>query len=193
MLQVSEMWQKNDIFRDLLFHQPLLDVATSLIGPNVQLFHDQALYKLSKVGGDVPWHQDNGYWRCQPAELISICIAFDDADTNNGCMNVLPGSHLEEPHNHIRSKQEQQELPSLLSVDADESQSVSIPLKAGYAKVHHCLTLHQTNPNRSDQDRRAMVIHYMPVGTKNNKGVPLKDNLLLSGHNPLSPEQQKLA
>ena len=132
MLQVSEMWQKNDIFRDLLFHQPLLDVATSLIGPNVQLFHDQALYKLSKVGGDVPWHQDNGYWRCQPAELISICIAFDDADTNNGCMNVLPGSHLEEPHNHIRAKQEQQELPSLLSVDADESQSVSIPLKAGF-------------------------------------------------------------
>ena len=54
MLQVSEMWQKNDIFRDLLFHQPLLDVATSLIGPNVQLFHDQALYKPSKVGGSVP-------------------------------------------------------------------------------------------------------------------------------------------
>ena len=54
MLQVSEMWQKNDIFRDLLLHQPLLDVATSLIGPNVQLFHDQALYKPSKVGGSVP-------------------------------------------------------------------------------------------------------------------------------------------
>ena len=54
MLQVSEMWQKKDIFRDLLFHQPLLDVATSLIGPNVQLFHDQALYKPSKVGGSVP-------------------------------------------------------------------------------------------------------------------------------------------
>ncbi|MBP97881.1 hypothetical protein CMK18_18165 [Candidatus Poribacteria bacterium] len=71
-------------------------------------------------------------------------------------------------------------------------QSVSIPLKAGYAMVHYCLTLHQTNPNRSDQDRRAMVIHYMPVGTKSNEGVPLKDNLLLSGHNSLSTEQQKL-
>ena len=34
-------------------------------------------------------------------------------------MNVLPGSHLEEPHNHIRAKQEQQELPSLLSVEFD--------------------------------------------------------------------------
>lgn len=184
MLQVAEMWQKSNTFRELLYHQPLLDIATSLIGPNVQLFHDQALYKPAKIGGRVPWHQDNGYWRCQPADLVSIWIALDDAHTANGCMNVVPGSHLERQPNHSRAQEEGQELPALLSVEVDDSQSVSVPLKAGHAMVHHCLTLHQTHPNRSNQDRRAMVIHYMPVGTRNGEGILLKDNLVLCGHNP---------
>ena len=190
MLQVSEMWQKSNAFRELLYHQPLLDIATSLIGPDVQLFHDQALYKPAKIGGPVPWHQDNGYWRCQPADLVSIWMALDDADTANGCMNVVPGSHLESQPNHSRAQEEGQELPALLSVEVDASQSVSVPLKAGHAMVHHCLTLHQTDPNRSNQDRRAMVIHYMPVGTRNGEGILLKDNLLLSGQH-LPTDQPK--
>ena len=184
MLQVMEMWQKNETFRQLLFHPPLLDIAASLIGPNIQLFHDQALYKPAKIGGPVPWHQDNGYWRCQPANLVSIWVALDDADTGNGCMNVIPGSHLSSRTDHSRAQEEGQELPALLSVEVDNSQSVPVPLKAGHSMVHHCLTLHQTHPNRSKQDRRAMVIHYMPVGTRNGDGVLLKDNLLLCGHNP---------
>ena len=183
MLQVMEMWQKNETFRQLLFHPPLLDIAASLIGPNIQLFHDQALYKPAKIGGPVPWHQDNGYWRCQPANLVSIWVALDDADTGNGCMNVIPGS-LSSRTDHSRAQEEGQELPALLSVEVDNSQSVPVPLKAGHSMVHHCLTLHQTHPNRSKQDRRAMVIHYMPVGTRNGDGVLLKDNLLLCGHNP---------
>ncbi len=184
MLQVMKMWEKSDTFRQLLFHQPLLDVATSLIGPNIQLFHDQALYKPAKIGGSVPWHQDNGYWRCEPAELVSIWLPLDDADTENGCMNVIPGSHLEKRPNHSRATQKGQELPALLSVDVSDDRAVPIPLKSGYGMVHHCLTLHQTKPNQSNRDRRAIVIHYMPVGTKNGEGEILRHNLLLSGHNP---------
>ena len=53
MLQVVDMWQKSNTFRELLYHQPLLDIATSLIGANIQLFHDQALYKPAKIEGHV--------------------------------------------------------------------------------------------------------------------------------------------
>ena len=183
MLQVMEMWQKSKDFQDLLYYDPLLDIAGSLIGENIQLFHDQALYKPAKIGGSVPWHQDNGYWRCQPADLVSIWIALDDADQENGCMNVIPASHVAGHVSHSRAKTGDRELPALLSIDAAENKAVSVPLKAGHAMVHHCLTAHQTRPNRSDRDRRAIVIHYMPVGTENGEGVLLKDNLLLRGHN----------
>ncbi|MDP6596676.1 MAG: phytanoyl-CoA dioxygenase family protein [Candidatus Poribacteria bacterium] len=186
MLQVMEMWQKSKDFQDLLYYDPLLDIAGSLIGENIQLFHDQALYKPAKIGGAVPWHQDNGYWRCQPADLVSIWIALDDADQENGCMIVIPASHVDGQVSHSRAKTGDRELPALLFTDANESKAVSVPLKAGHAMVHHCLTVHQTQPNWSDRDRRAIVIHYMPVGTENSEGMLLKDNLLLRGHDPHS-------
>ena len=181
MLQIMEMWRYDEVYRELLYHEPLLDIAESLIGPNIQLFHDQALYKPARHGGEVPWHQDNGYWRCTPANLVSIWMALDDADEDNGCMNVIPGSHLENAPDHDRAVSEKGELPALLQANVDENRAAPVPLKAGYAMVHHCLMLHQTNPNRSQRRRRAMVIHYMPTSTRNGKGEVMADRLVLRG------------
>ena len=101
-------------------------------------------------------------------------------------MNVIPASHVAGHVSHSRAKTGDGELPALLFLDVAESKAVSVPLKAGHAMVHHCLTAHQTQPNWSDHDRRAIVIHYMPVGPENGAGVLLKDNLLLRGHHPHS-------
>ena len=184
MYQIMQMWTFDSVYRDLLYHPPLLDVAENLVGADIQLFHDQALYKPARHGGEVPWHQDNGYWRCAPPELVSIWIALDDADVVNGCMHVVPGSHREGAASHDRARTDRGELPALLAVDVDPLQAVPVPVKAGFGMVHHCQTLHWTPPNRSDRDRRAMVIHYMKAGTKNANGVVMKDNLLLRGSLP---------
>lgn len=181
MLQIMEMWRFDEEYRKLLYHAPLLDIAESLIGVNIQLFHDQALYKPAYHGGEVHWHQDNAYWQCDPPNLVSIWIALDDADEENGCMNVIPGSYLEGLAAHGRAESEKGKLPALLQVDADVDRAVPVLVEAGCAMVHHCMTLHQTNPNRSSRDRRAMVIHYMPSGTRNRDGEVMKDNLLLRG------------
>ena len=154
----------------------------------VELLHDQSLYKPAHIGGEVPWHQDNGYWRCSPPNLVSIWIALDDADDANGCMNVIPKSYTEGGLDHTRAKSEEKELPALLMANIDDSQAVPVPLLAGHGMVHHCLTLPQTNPNNSSRDRRAIVIHYMPVGTQNSKGEILADNLLLRGVNHFNAE-----
>ena len=179
MLQIMEMWRLDEEYQKLLYHKPLLDIVESLIGTEIQLFHDQALYKPAYHGGEVFWHQDNAYWQCDPPNLVSIWIALDDADEENGCMNVIPSSHFEGLTSHGRAKSEKGELPALLEVDADETRAVAVPVKAGYVMLHHCMTLHQTNPNRSPRDRRAMVIHYMSAGTKNRDGVVMADRPIL--------------
>lgn len=179
MLQIMEMWRLDEEYRKLLYHQPLLDIVEGLIGSEIQLFHDQALYKPAFHGGEVYWHQDNAYWQCIPPNLVSIWIALDDADEENGCMNVIPGSHLEGLTSHGRAKSEKGELAALLEVDVDVDRAVAVPVKAGHAMLHHCMTLHQTNPNRSERDRRAMVIHYMSSGTQNRDGVVMNDHLTL--------------
>ncbi len=177
MWQAMGMFKRSEDFRQLVYHKPLLDIAESLIGGNIQLFGDQALYKPANIGGPIPWHQDNSYWRCQPAELISIWIALDDTDEENGCMNVIPGSHVSGALEHSRAMTGDGNTSAILMTSqVDDSKAVSIPLAAGYAMVHHCLMFHTTRPNYSNRDRRATVIHYMPVGTRNGEGELLKED-----------------
>ena len=166
MLQIMQMCERSLIFRQLLYHEAILDLVQDLIGPNIQLFHDQALYKPAHHGGPVFWHQDNAYWKCAPANLVSCWMTLDDVDVDNGAMHLMPGSHLMARHDHERSNS----TSSLLDYGdkVDEGDAVAIELPAGGALLHHCQTLHYTPPNRTDRQRRAFVIHFMPPGTRSN-------------------------
>ena len=163
MLQIMQMCERSIHFRQLLYDTRILDIAEDLIGPNIQLFHDQALYKPAHHGGPVFWHQDNAYWKCMPANLVSCWMTLDDVNVENGAMHLLPGSHLT-PVGHERSAQ----TSALLDYgdQVDQAQAAIVDLPAGGALFHHCQTLHYTPPNQTGRQRRAFVIHFMPPGTR---------------------------
>ncbi|MDA0321558.1 MAG: phytanoyl-CoA dioxygenase family protein [Verrucomicrobia bacterium] len=162
MLQITQMCERNIHFRRLLYNKAILEYVTDLIGPNIQLFHDQALFKPAKDGGAVFWHQDNAYWKCRPANLVSCWTTLDDVDVNNGAMQVIPGSHLS-PVVHEQSDQ----TNALLDLQGvDESKAVAIDLPAGGCMFHHCQTLHYTAPNSTERQRRAFIMHFMTPGTR---------------------------
>ena len=163
MLQIMQMCERNLQFRRLLFHEPILDCVEDLLGPNIQLFHDQALYKPAHHGGPVFWHQDNAYWQCVPANLVSCWITLDDVTVANGAMQVIPGSHLSALR-HDRSTTTDALLDNAGRVDS--SKAVAIELPAGGAMLHHCQTFHYTGPNDTPRERRAFAIHFMTPGTK---------------------------
>ena len=56
MLQIMQCCERSTHFRQLLYDGRILDIAEDLLGPNIQLFHDQALYKPARDGGSVFWH-----------------------------------------------------------------------------------------------------------------------------------------
>ena len=162
MLQIVQMCERSILYRRLLYDDRLLDIAEDLIGPNLQLFHDQALYKPPRHGGPIHWHQDNGYWKCLPANLVSCWLTLDDVDVHNGAMHLIPGSHLR-PERHER--QEGTPLFDLGGqVDAERAEVVELP--AGGVMFHHCQTLHHTPRNNTGRERRAFAIHYMNPGTR---------------------------
>lgn len=163
MLQIMQCCERSIYFRQLLYDGRILDIAEDLLGPNIQLFHDQALYKPARDGGSVFWHQDNAYWKCIPANLVSCWLTLDDVNVENGAMHLIPGSHLT-PLGHDRS----QSTSSLLDIgdQVDEDQAMVIDLPAGGALFHHCQTMHYTPPNKTEYKRRAFVIHFMPPGTR---------------------------
>jgi phytanoyl-CoA hydroxylase len=162
MLQIMQMCERSLTYRRLIYDDRILDIVESLIGPNIQLFHDQALYKPAHQGEAVFWHQDNGYWKCVPADLVSCWLTLDDVDVSNGAMHVIPGSHRM-PVKHDKSES----TSALLDVESEveKEDAMVIDLPAGGVMFHHCQTLHYTPPNKTDRQRRAFAIHYMPLGT----------------------------
>jgi ectoine hydroxylase-related dioxygenase (phytanoyl-CoA dioxygenase family) len=175
MLQIMQMCERNIHFRRLIYNPAILDIVQDLIGPNLMLFHDQALFKPARTGGAVTWHQDNAYWGCRPANLISCWLTLDDVDKENGAMQLIPGSHLK-PVWHER--RQGSILYDNVEEQVDVSRAVVVDLPAGGCMFHHCQTLHYTQPNATERQRRAFAIHFMQPGTRNGQ-----DEMLRPGFN----------
>ena len=112
------------------------------------------------------WHQDNAYWQCAPATLVSCWLTLDDVSVDNGAMQVIPGSHRQALE-HEKSGSTSALLDNAERVDS--SQAVAIELPAGGAMLHHCQTFHYTAPNNTSRERRAFAIHFMTPGTKSRR------------------------
>ncbi|MBT6149603.1 MAG: hypothetical protein HOH74_29460, partial [Gemmatimonadetes bacterium] len=160
MLQIMQCCERSLAFRRLLYDDGILDIVEDLIGSRIQLFHDQALFKPAQHGGPISWHQDNGYWKCLPANLVSCWLTLDGVDVANGAMHMIPGSHLA-AHGHVRGDVLLDASEALPDIDP-----TVVDLPAGGAMFHHCQTLHSTPPNRTDRQRRAFAIHFMTPGTR---------------------------
>jgi len=163
MLQIMMMCNRNIHFNKLIYNPRILDVVEDLIGPNIMLYHDQALFKPAFYGGEVTWHQDNAYWRCRPASLVSCWLTLDDVDESNGAMQLIRGSHLN-PVWHDRNS-DKSILIHIKDDLIDKSKMQTVCLPAGGCMFHHCQTLHHTDPNTTYRQRRAFAIHFMVPGT----------------------------
>ena len=166
MLQIINMCDRSLQYRKLIHDTRILDIVQDIIGPNIMLFHDQALNKPPRMGGPVFWHQDNSYWKCRPATLMSCWMTLDDADVHNGAMQVIPGSHLTPVwHGNTDSTDALVEAGNI-----DTKKAVVVDVPAGGIMFHHCQTLHYTAPNSTGRQRRAFAIHFMTPGTRNGQG-----------------------
>ncbi|SVD28530.1 uncharacterized protein METZ01_LOCUS381384, partial [marine metagenome] len=72
----------------------LIDVIEPFLGPNIALFAAHYISKPPRTGQPVLWHQDGNYWPLEPMEVITIWLAADDSTPENGCMRVIPGTHI---------------------------------------------------------------------------------------------------
>lgn len=189
-----------DRHRDLEFiwrlvtNPTILDCVEAIVGPDVLMLSTYFFCKYpvpSPTTGErvermpgrgspvtevfVDWHQDVTYWGLEPAYAVSAWIAIDDSDTENGCMRVIPASHVggfvphttsSKPGNILLSRN--QALPQEV---VDESKSVDIVLRAGQMSLHHGLLYHGSNPNRSKRRRVGLAVRFSHPGVRPIPGV----------------------
>ena len=138
-------------------------VLDALMGQGRVLMQEMALVKPRKVSGDKPWHQDAAYFRgSDPNLMFGVWIALDLATRDNGCMEVIPGSHLRGPAPHVPA-----EDINLCTIRPDLvhlADRVALPMDPGDVLIFHSLIHHYTAANRSEHRRRALQFHYHQVG-----------------------------
>jgi ectoine hydroxylase-related dioxygenase (phytanoyl-CoA dioxygenase family) len=148
-------------------HPAIVDLCADLIGPDVRLYWDQAVYKKTEKPRRVPWHQDNGYTYVEPQEYLTVWLALTDATLDNGCPEVAPGCHrLGTLAHHYVDPLGWECLP-------EGTASVAAPVAAGGAVVFSSLTPHRTGPNHTDEVRKAYILQYCPSDAAVLEGDPV--------------------
>jgi non-heme Fe2+,alpha-ketoglutarate-dependent halogenase len=147
----------------------ILDAIESLLGPNLLLMATHFFCKYGEEETFVAWHQDATYWGLQPPQTITAWYAIDDSDCENGCMRVIPGTHLGGIREHGKSNT----AGNLLSINQEvpvtpdeEARATDLILKAGEISIHDGALIHGSLPNRSTRRRCGLTLRYVPTSVK---------------------------
>lgn len=136
-----------------IYERRAASISRQLIGESATLDYDQFLAKRpAKPDAVFTWHQDLGYWPTgTPEPLTATCsLALDDADSENGCLKVVPGSQKKGLRPHRPLMGEDRENSHILSVELTEDDPVvELPLKRGDITVHDEMIIHGSGGNRS--------------------------------------------
>jgi len=153
--------------RTLATDDVFVELCFDLIGPDVNMYWDQAVYKKNTKRRRFPWHQDNGYAFIEPQQYLTCWVALTDATEDNGCPWIAPGIHRVGTLAHTYVD------PLGLECFAEPpTPSVAAPVRAGSALVFSSLTPHTTGPNLTDGVRKAYILQYAPVGARVLRGDP---------------------
>jgi phytanoyl-CoA hydroxylase len=141
--------------------QEFVNIACEFLGPDVDLYWNQTVFKHPEGEKVFPWHQDDAYTAVEPSPYLTLWLAVGDATEENGCVSVLPGSHKQGLRPH-----ESTEIGLTGYSEDEEDQGVLVPVDAGGVVAFWSLTLHKSGRNRSQDIRKAYVIQYCKAGTR---------------------------
>jgi ectoine hydroxylase-related dioxygenase (phytanoyl-CoA dioxygenase family) len=150
------------IVHDLCADPTVVECAAAILGPNLLLWHSR-FFDKPPGSGPIPWHQDKPFWPIEPDVCLSVWIAIDRADWENGCVEVIPGSH-------------RRKLPHITSTDTgrftqmaepdyvDETGKVTMELEPGQFFLFDRWLLHRSPPNGSNRRRLGLSARIVPDG-----------------------------
>lgn len=155
--QLQNMGQ-DPFFDHYRMHAAWRDLAASLIGEPVESQGAEWFNKPPGTDHPTPPHQDNYYFCLTPPNSITLWLALDCVDAENGCLRYVPGSYREgvRPHNPTRVLGFSQGISDFGAADRDREREVH--LQPGDLVAHHGETIHRADPNRSaNRNRRAFA------------------------------------
>jgi phytanoyl-CoA hydroxylase len=165
--QVQALHDYDRYFAELFLEGRLPALAAGLLQDNVVATNLQYFNKPPGAGAPTPPHQDGFYFKLAPCEALTMWLALDPVDEENGCMRYVRGSHRRGMRPHGRTKtlgfsQGITDFPR--EEDLTDERSVSV--QPGDMIVHHAMTIHRAEANRSTRSRRALGFTYYAASAR---------------------------
>ena len=147
------------IFNKVCLNKNILDAVQSIIGKNILICGTTLFIKNPDEKGFVSFHQDAKYIGLKPYNWVTVWLAVTDANEQNGCMRMLPGSHKENLKTHEEKFDENNLLTrgqTITNISLDKTDPII--LKAGQISLHHPTIVHGSGLNKSNDRRIGFVI-----------------------------------
>jgi ectoine hydroxylase-related dioxygenase (phytanoyl-CoA dioxygenase family) len=155
---------------ELATHPRLLDIVEAILGPDIILYNVTYIIKEPNSRAFVSWHQDLTYWGFDGSDQVSAWLALSPANAQSGCMQMIPGSHLEDMQDQeIANDPDNVLLQSQTITNVDESLAVTCELEPGEVSLHHGWTVHCSRPNLSDDRRIGLNAQYIRPNMRQTK------------------------
>ena len=143
----------------------VLDAVEHVIGPNILLWSAGFFIKYPQTKSFVSWHQDSTYWGLEPPDIVTAWVAFTPSNLKNGCMQVVPGSHLRGQLQHQDTFADNNMLSrgQEIAVNVENEDVESIVLEPGQMSLHHVRIFHGSKANHTDAPRIGFAIRFIPT------------------------------
>jgi len=169
--QLQRLFEYDPFFYDMMFGSRFEKLASTLLedkvmGKNIQYFN-----KPPKIGKPTPAHQDGYYFMLDSNQAVTMWMALEPVDEDNGCVRYVKGSHKlgMREHRPTQTLGFSQGITEFGTED-DLANEVFFPTQAGDLLVHHALTIHRADGNNSkDRTRKAMGFIYYAEKAKEDK------------------------
>lgn len=153
----------NNIYGMFARCKRIVDNVEQLLDDEVYHYHSKMILKDPEVGGAWAWHQDYGYWYQNGVlfpDMVSVFIAVDKATRENGCLQVIKGSHRMGRVDHILTGDQAGANQERVEQALKRMDLIYCEMDPGDAIFFHSNLLHRSDQNRSPNPRWSLICCY---------------------------------
>jgi phytanoyl-CoA hydroxylase len=161
---------RDPFFGDYVRHPKWTALAQALVGEPVQADQPEWFNKPPGTNHVTPPHQDNFYFCLAPPRVVTIWLALDAVDFENGCLRYVAGSHERGYRPHSKSKI-LGFSQGIVDYGADDFlREVAVRLEPGDVVAHHGMTIHRADANcSSGRQRRSFAVVFKGVSCQRDE------------------------
>jgi ectoine hydroxylase len=163
----SKLWLtdalEDDIYSAFVRCLRIVEPMEQFLGGEIYHYHHKMMLKEPLVGGSWEWHQDYGYWysnNCLFPYMGSCLIAVDTATKENGCLQVIRGSHLMGRIDHNKTGDQTGADIARVNEALKHLELIYCEMEPGTVLFFHANLLHRSDANRSPNPRWSLICCY---------------------------------